>query len=92
MFTRYADVEAILRDYKRFSNMPSNRRVSKRRRDFAPPRADWTMLFLDPPEHTRLRALVNQAFTPRASTPWNRISARSWENCSTRWKTRRDST
>ena len=66
VFTRYADVEAILRDYKRFSNMPSSRRVSKRRRDFAPPRADWTMLFLDPPEHTRLRALVNQAFTPRA--------------------------
>ncbi len=66
VFTRYADVEAILRDYKRFSNMPSNRRVSKHRRDFAPPRADWTMLFLDPPEHTRLRALVNQAFTPRA--------------------------
>ena len=66
VFTHYADVEAILRDYKRFSNMPSSRRVSKRRRDFAPPRADWTMLFLDPPEHTRLRALVNQAFTPRA--------------------------
>ena len=66
VFTRYADVEAILRDYRRFSNMPSNRRAPKRHRTFVPPRADWTMLFLDPPEHTRLRALVNQAFTPRA--------------------------
>ena len=66
VFTRYAGVEAILRDYQRFSNMPSNRRVPKRQRSFVPPRADWTMLFLDPPEHTRLRALVNQAFTPRA--------------------------
>ncbi len=66
VFTRYADVEAILRDYKRFSNMPSNRTAPRRRRIAVPPRADWTMLFLDPPEHTRLRALVNQAFTPRA--------------------------
>ncbi len=66
VFTRYADVEAILRDYRRFSNMPSSRRTPRRQRSFVPPRADWTMLFLDPPEHTRLRALVNQAFTPRA--------------------------
>ena len=65
VFTCYADVEAILRDYRRFSNMPSNRRAPRRRRIYVPPRADWTMLFLDPPEHTRLRALVNQAFTPR---------------------------
>ena len=66
VFTRYADVETILRDYKRFSNMPSSRRAPRRQQTFAPPRADWTMLFFDPPEHTRLRALVNQAFTPRA--------------------------
>ena len=66
VLTRYADVEAILRDYRRFSNMPSSRRAPKRQRSLVPPRADWTMLFLDPPEHTRLRALVNQAFTPRA--------------------------
>ena len=63
VFTRYADVEAVLRDYRRFSNIPTS---VKRRRSYTPPRADWTMLFLDPPEHTRLRALVNQAFTPRA--------------------------
>ena len=66
VFTRYADVEAILRDYRRFSNRPDRVALSGRRRSFRPPRADWTMLFLDPPDHTRLRALVNQAFTPRA--------------------------
>ena len=66
VFTRYADVEAVLRDYRRFSNRPNRVALSRRRRSFRPPRADWTMLFLDPPDHTRLRALVNQAFTPRA--------------------------
>ena len=65
VFTRYADVEAILRDYRRFSSVPSTVQ-SKRQGSYRPPRADWTMLFLDPPEHTRLRGLVNQAFTPRA--------------------------
>ena len=66
MFSRYADVEAIFRDYRRFSNMPTNRRVSRQDVYFIPPRADWSLLFHDPPEHTRLRGLVNQAFTPRA--------------------------
>ncbi len=66
VFTRYADVEAVLRDFRRFSNRPDRVSLSKRRRSVRPPRADWTMLFLDPPDHTRLRVLVNQAFTPRA--------------------------
>ncbi len=66
VFTRYADVEAILRDYRRFSNVPTNRSLPPRQRSALPSRADWTMLFHDPPEHTRLRALVNKAFTPRA--------------------------
>ena len=29
------------------------------------PPDEFTMLFLDPPDHTRLRALVNKAFTPK---------------------------
>ncbi len=65
--TRYHDVSAILRDHRRFSNDGRNRAESSRR-----PRAamespeDASMLFLDPPDHTRLRALVNKAFTPQA--------------------------
>ena len=31
-----------------------------------PPAHEFTMLFLDPPDHTRLRALVNKAFARRA--------------------------
>ena len=65
VFTRYADVEAILRDFRRFSNRPDSVSPNRRRRRSVPPRVDWTMLFLDPPDHTRLRSLVNQAFTPR---------------------------
>ena len=65
VFTRYADIEAILRDFRRFSNRPDSVSPDRRRRRSVPPRVDWTMLFLDPPDHTRLRSLVNQAFTPR---------------------------
>ena len=66
VFTRYADVDAILRDYRNFSNDPRNGELSRRRRASLPAPDDYTMLFLDPPDHTRLRGLVNKAFTPRA--------------------------
>jgi cytochrome P450 len=66
VFARYRDVDAILRDHTRFSN---DERHRQRPRAFetsaAYPRGP-SMLFLDPPDHTRLRALVQQAFTPRA--------------------------
>src|SRR5919109_3024011 len=66
VFSRYRDVEAILRDHARFSN------DTRHRQDLPPlesseayPRGP-SMLFLDPPDHTRLRALVQKAFTPHA--------------------------
>ena len=66
VFTRYTDVDAILRDHRNFSSDPRKRELSKRQRAALPSPDDYTMLFLDPPDHTRLRSLVNKAFTRRA--------------------------
>ena len=66
VFSRYADVDTVLRDHRRFSSDPRKRTVSRRQQATLPGPDDYTMLFLDPPDHTRLRALVNKAFTRRA--------------------------
>ena len=66
VFTRHADVDTVLRDHRRFSNDPRKRTLSRRQMATLPGPDDYTMLFLDPPDHTRLRALVNKAFTRRA--------------------------
>ena len=65
VFSRFADVDAILRDHRHFSSDP-RKRVASGRRASLPNVEEPSMLFLDPPDHTRLRALVNKAFTPRA--------------------------
>ena len=67
VLTRYADVDAVLRDHRRFSNDP-RRRVAGHRGISALPAGpdDYSRLLVDPPEHTRLRRLVNEAFTSRA--------------------------
>src|SRR5262249_47413584 len=62
---RYADVQGVLRDTEGFSNDFARGRlvppeVAEIARS-APP----SMLGMDPPDHTRLRSLVNKAFTPR---------------------------
>ena len=65
VFTRHADVDAILRDHRRFSNDPRKGTLSARRLAMLPPRDKYTLLSLDPPEHTRLRAFLGKAFTPK---------------------------
>ena len=66
LFTRHSDVDAILRDHRHFGNDPRTGSLSYRQHAMLPPPDEFTMLFLDPPDHTRLRALVNEAFTQRA--------------------------
>ena len=66
MFSRHADIDIILRDHQRFSNDPRKGTLSRDQRAKLPAEEEFTMLFLDPPDHKRLRALVNKAFTPKA--------------------------
>ena len=66
LFMRHADVGAILRDHRRFGNDPHKGSLSSRQLAIlrqAP--HELTMLLLDPPDHTRLRALVSKAFAPK---------------------------
>ena len=79
--SRYADVDAILRDHRRFGTDPRKAALPRRQRRRLPPAHELTMLTLDPPDHTRLRALVSQAFTrasrerPRSADPERRRGA-----------------
>lgn len=69
-FTRYSDILAVLRD-DRFSSDPRNStaldEMAAANNEARPIRdvAGRVLLFTDPPDHTRLRTLVNKAFTPR---------------------------
>lgn len=68
LLSRHADVLEFLRDPATSKEM----RNVRRRSPMADPRFERgpddtaSMLVLDPPDHTRLRSLVSQAFTPRA--------------------------
>src|SRR5579883_1635829 len=60
LLARYADVVAALRDPHTFSSAPI-RQISQAHIFGGVP----TLILTDPPVHTRLRRLVNQAFAPR---------------------------
>ena len=70
VLTRFADVETALKD-ERFSVDRLKADLIQQFRDVIPadllegPQAFRSMLTVDAPEHTRLRGLVNKAFTPR---------------------------
>ncbi|HEX8771479.1 MAG TPA: cytochrome P450 [Acidimicrobiales bacterium] len=67
VLVRYEDASAVLRD-PRFSTNPSwLGEETKAQVSASPIRTVGTrlMMFLDPPDHTRLRSLVSQAFTPK---------------------------
>ena len=67
ILTRYADGAGLLRD-PRFSPNPAHlREGAVEGAENHPVRQVGTslMMFLDPPDHTRLRSLVSKAFTPK---------------------------
>ena len=72
VLTRHADVLALLRDPRLSRDPRRSQRVEQLRASaeldelLAAEEAAPSMLFVDPPDHTRLRTLVNKAFTPVA--------------------------
>ena len=61
VLTRYEDVLSAAKDHERFSNNPNWRETT---RSVLPPAPDdYSILLVDPPEHTRLRSCAAQAFT-----------------------------
>jgi cytochrome P450 len=80
LVTRYSDVKAVAADPRISRDLAGITRLSEAQAASSGPRSDaadddpyggygWmfrNVLYLDPPDHTRLRKLVNKAFTPRA--------------------------
>lgn len=61
VLTRYEDVLTAARDHERFSNDPRWRRATA---SVLPPAPDdYSILLVDPPEHTRLRKVVAEVFS-----------------------------
>ncbi|GBG36283.1 cytochrome P450 [Mycobacterium montefiorense] len=64
--TRHEDVSAAFKDYQTYS---SARGIDLAMvKNNALPQESKSMIFMDPPEHRRMRTLVNKVFTPRAIT------------------------
>jgi hypothetical protein len=75
LLTRFEDCSEVLRD-RRFGSDPSNLNETGRAaigaNDVYQPGSS-VLLFIDPPDHTRIRSLVSKAFTPKVVSrlrPW----------------------
>lgn len=81
LVTRYDDVRQALAD-RRLSLDKSHGTPGGYRGMALPPALDANLLNMDPPDHTRIRRLVSQAFTPAASsgcaTPCGASRTGSW--------------
>jgi cytochrome P450 len=72
VLTRYADINEALTDSRfqsddrKLPDFEKFRQKSTKAAGIPDDRPTPSMLRLDPPDHTRLRSLVNKAFTPRA--------------------------
>ncbi|MDA1003711.1 MAG: cytochrome P450 [Chloroflexi bacterium] len=68
VLSRYDDIDAVLRDHERFG---SDGRKSPNGPEAGVYQLDEpSMLFRDPPDHTRLRAIVSKGFTRRSIEAW----------------------
>ena len=85
--SRYADCVAVYKDAQRFS--------SDKKREFRPKYGDGllyqhhttSLVFNDPPLHTRVRRIIAGAFTPRAIADMERAGRPRWSTaCSTAWR------
>jgi len=68
VLTRHGDIEMVMRDHRRFSNDPRNHLSAGPQPALDGDLDDRGSLttFLDPPDHTRLRSAVSEAFAPAA--------------------------
>lgn len=73
MLTRFDDIAATLRDRRlgrnythRFSHAEFGRPEPDERWRSFHEHEEWSLLALEPPDHTRLRRLIQKVFTPRA--------------------------
>ena len=62
--TRHEDVAAAFKDYETYSSAHGID-LAMVKKGGVPPEQK-SMIFMDPPEHRRMRSLVNKVFTPRA--------------------------
>jgi cholest-4-en-3-one 26-monooxygenase len=64
VISKYTDVQALSRDWETYSSERGGTEIT----DYPPQELELLRLlplYMDPPKHTRYRALVNKAFTPR---------------------------